>query len=130
MIKLTKPPVKTSRLDQIGITASLACAIHCAALPFLISILPLWGLSFLADSWVEIGMICLSLLIGFWSLGTSFPKHKKIIPMGVLLLGFVLIAAGHYFIENLEAVLIPLGGFTIASAHFINWRYSRVCTHK
>ncbi|WP_243732583.1 MerC domain-containing protein [Pedobacter metabolipauper] len=121
--------LKSEKLDQLGMTASIACAIHCAALPFLIGTLPLLGLSFLADSWVEITMICLSLAIGVYSLSVSYPKHKKKIPLIVLIAGFVLIGAGHYLAEDLEAVLIPLGGFTIAAAHLINWRYSRNCSH-
>lgn len=125
-----KPFVKSARLDQLGITASLACAIHCAVLPFFISTLPLWGLGFLAHSWVEVLMICLSLVIGAWSLSSSYPRHKKVLPVAVLLAGFGSIALGHYFIESLEAILIPLGGFTIAAAHFINWKYSRSCKHK
>lgn len=125
-----KPLLRSSRLDQVGMTASIACAIHCAALPFLITTLPLWGLSFLAHSWVEVSMICLSLVIGTWSLARSFPKHKKILPVLVLILGFTLIGCGHYLIHDLEAILIPLGGFTIAGAHLINWRYSRSCAHQ
>lgn len=122
-----KPSIKSAALDQLGITASVACAIHCAALPFLITTLPLWGLEFLAHSWVELSMICLSLVIGVWSLSTSFPKHKKITPIMVLIMGFMLIATGHYAFHSLEAVLIPIGGFTIAAAHYLNWKYSRNC---
>lgn len=125
-----KPFLKSTRLDQLGITASVACAIHCAALPFLITTLPLWGLSFLANSWVEISMICLSLVIGTWSLASAFPKHKKLLPLLILLTGFALIGTGHYWIAALEAVLVPLGGFTIAAAHLVNWRYTRTCTHQ
>jgi hypothetical protein len=45
---------KTSaRLDSIGITASTLCAIHCAAMPLLFTSLPLLGLGFLANAWVE-----------------------------------------------------------------------------
>lgn len=131
MIKATnkKTLLKSGRLDQFGITASIACAIHCAALPFLITLLPLWGLSFLAHSWVEFSMIGLSLLIGTWSLARSYPKHKSIIPILVLILGFMLIGTGHYGLHLLEAILIPLGGFTIALAHLINWKYARKCRH-
>lgn len=121
--------IKPAKLDQWGMTASVACAVHCAALPFFISILPLWGLGFLAYSWVEAGMICLSLFIGIWSLSVSYPKHRKATPLLVLVAGFGCIAAGHYFMESLEALLIPFGGFTIAGAHFINWKYSRSCNH-
>ena len=35
--------------DWIGVAASLLCAIHCAAMPFVVGFLPLLGLSFLAD---------------------------------------------------------------------------------
>lgn len=125
-----KQLLKSGKLDHLGMTASIACAIHCAALPFLITTLPLWGLSFLAESWIEITMICLSLIIGIWSLGSSYPKHKKIIPVLILILGFALIGSGHYLLHSLEAILIPAGGFTIAAAHLINWRYSRSCNHK
>ena len=122
--------IKSEKLDQLGITASLACAIHCAILPFTLTALPLFGLSFLAHSWVEICMIGLSFVIGVCSLSTSFPKHKKILPILILAIGFVMIGTGHYLIENLEAILIPIGGFTIALAHYINWKYSRSCAHK
>lgn len=120
---------KSDKLDKFGMTASIACAIHCAALPFVITTLPLWGLNFLAHSWVELGMIGLSLIIGLWSLSAAYPKHKKVLPVLVLIFGFALIATGHYSLEDLEAVLIPLGGFTIATAHLFNWRYSRTCNH-
>lgn len=126
-----KPSIKSVTLDQLGITASVACAIHCAALPFLMTTLPLWGLEFLAQPWVELSMICLSLVIGVWSLSSSFPKHKRIIPILILIIGFVFIATGHFTLHSLEPILIPLGGFTIAAAHYLNWKYSRICNqHK
>jgi hypothetical protein len=122
--------IKSEKLDQLGMTASLACAVHCAVLPFVLTALPLFGLSFLAHSWVEMSMIGLSLLIGVYSLSTSYPKHKRLLPIIILVVGFAMIGTGHYLIENLEAVLIPIGGFTIAFAHYINWKYSRSCAHK
>ncbi|ATP59101.1 hypothetical protein CPT03_01810 [Pedobacter ginsengisoli] len=122
--------IKSEKLDQLGMTASLACAIHCAALPFVLTALPLFGLSFLAHSWIEMVMIGLSLVIGVYSLSTSYPKHKRPMPAIILTIGFVMIATGHYLIESMEAILIPMGGFTIALAHYINWKYSRSCVHK
>ena len=121
--------IRTEKLDQLGMTASIACAIHCAALPFLITTLPLWGLNFLANSWVEIGMICLSLTIGIGSLSSAYPKHRRMLPVMVLIGGFSMIGSGHYLLHELEAILIPLGGLTIATAHFINWKYSRSCAY-
>lgn len=124
-----KSLLKSGMLDQFGITASIACAVHCAALPLVITYLPLIGLEFLANAWVEIGMIVLSLMIGTMSLSASYKKHKNALPVLVLIIGFGLIATGHFLLHELESVLIPLGGFTIAGAHYINWKLSRVCSH-
>lgn len=121
---------KHDRLDHLGMAASIACAIHCAALPLAITALPLLGLEFLANSWVEIVMICLSLVVGVVSLRLSYPKHQKALPVLVLVLGFLLIGMGHFVFEEMEALMIPLGGFTIAAAHLLNWRYSRSCKHQ
>ena len=120
----------SDRLDHLGIAASVACAIHCALLPFVISILPLIGLEFLANTWVEITMIGLSVIIGIWSLTKSLHHHRNIIPIILLVLGFTLIANGHFLWQEMEAILVPLGGITIAVAHYINWKYNRVCSYK
>lgn len=116
-------------LDRIGITASTLCAIHCAALPFVITVLPMWGVGFLANEAVEITMIAVSLIIGIWSLSAAYRKqHHRIIPVLILISGFACIAVGHFSgIELLEPILIPLGGFTIAIAHYINLRMLKSC---
>ncbi len=121
----------TYRLDNAGMTASTLCAIHCAAVPLLITVLPLWGLEFLAAGWVELMMIGIALLIGSLSLGMSFMHHKKILPLLILLLGFSMIAAGHLPVLKVsEAIVVPAGGLTIAAAHLINWRFTRCTVHK
>lgn len=116
-------------LDRIGITASTLCAIHCAALPFLITVLPLWGMGFLANEAVEITMIAFSLMIGIWSLSAAYRKqHCRITPILVLITGFACIAFGHFSgVELLEPVLIPIGGLTVAAAHYINLRMLKSC---
>ncbi|WP_231491835.1 MerC domain-containing protein [Pedobacter sp. Leaf170] len=128
-MKITKTSIN---LDSLGITASVLCAIHCALVPLLITFLPLWGLSFLANEWVEISMILVSLILGIWSLSISYRKeHRKIYPTVILVLGFALIAAGHFSgYDFLEPILIPIGGIVIATAHFINLKYVKSCTVK
>jgi hypothetical protein len=115
-------------LDKIGISASVLCAIHCAAVPFVITLLPLWGLDFIANEWFEIGMICLSLLLGIWSLGKSIKSHHHVSPILMLILGFLSIAIGHFYgIPVIESILIPLGGLIIAAAHLLNLKYLKKC---
>lgn len=123
---------KSISLDRIGITASTACAIHCAVLPFVITLLPLWGIEFLASPSIEIMMIVLSLTLGIWSLSKSYRNaHHRLGPILTLILGFLFIAVGHFAgIEMLEPILIPLGGFTIATAHYINLKFTKTCNHK
>lgn len=121
----------SGRLDGAGMVASVLCAIHCALLPLAITLLPLWGLEFLAEEGVELFMIGLACIIGITSLGVSFKKHhRRKMPLVLLSAGFGLILVGHSLgSEGLEPVLIPLGGFTIAAAHYVNWRFSRCRVH-
>jgi uncharacterized membrane protein YhaH (DUF805 family) len=119
------------RLDNVGITASILCAIHCAAIPVLFTSLPLIGLGFLANACVEWGMIIFALLIGFYSIGLSYRRvHHRPVPVIMLLLGFVIIMAGHAFAAGkTEAFIVPVGGILIAAAHFVNYRYTDACNH-
>ncbi|AYL94165.1 MerC domain-containing protein [Mucilaginibacter celer] len=118
------------RLDNIGITASTLCAIHCAVVPLIFTSLPLIGLGFLADAWVEWGMIVFALAIGVYSIGLSYRTHHRILPLLMLITGFGLILAGHAFsVFVKEWLVVPAGGLLIASAHFVNYRYTGACNH-
>jgi len=122
--------MKTSllgKLDRVGLTASALCAIHCAVMPFVITLLPLIGLEFLSSIWVEIALVVLSVTIGLSSLMPSYFKyHKKTLPILLLIAGFVLIFGTHLLeLHVLEPILVPLGGLTIAAAHFVNWKFMK-----
>jgi len=126
-----RQPRHSSRLDRFGMTASTICAIHCAIVPVLITTLPLIGLGFLANPWVEWGMIILALILGTSSIGVSYFKlHHRILPILMLMTGFILIAIGHLFVSWLEAIVVPIGGLTIAAAHFLNNKYAGACQVK
>ncbi|HEY0245319.1 MAG TPA: MerC domain-containing protein [Mucilaginibacter sp.] len=118
-----------SKLDRIGMTASTICAIHCAAVPLLITSLPLMGLSFLANPLLEWSMIGLAFVIGVSSISISyFSKHHRPLPLCLLIIGFVIILFGHAFIHNwLEMIIVPAGGLCIAYAHFINYKFAGMC---
>jgi len=125
----------TAKLDNIGMTASTLCAIHCALVPIFITVLPLIGLGFLANPWFEWGMIILAFIIGVSSISSSyFRMHRRWLPLLLLSIGFTIIILGHIFITGwVEGIVVPLGGFTIATAHFINYKYvgaCKVCNHE
>ena len=121
-MSLSKPNPK---LDSVGMTASILCAVHCAVVPFLITSLPLLGLGFLANSWVEWSMIIFALMIGVYAIGSSFFRHHKYLPLTLMLSGFLIIITGHLFVTGWrEGIVVPIGGFLIAAAHFANIRYT------
>ena len=78
--------------DFLGIAASLACAIHCAAMPFLIAYLPALGLSFLADEsfhqWMSVACLVLALIAFI----PGWRKHRRWLPGMIAGLGLLMIS--------------------------------------
>ena len=126
---MVKEHKQRSKLDRLGITASTLCAIHCAITPVLFTSLPLIGLGFLANHWIEWGMIILALVIGAYSSGSAFlVHHRNVWPVVLLLVGFSLICGGHLWLSGwAEAIMAPAGGLSIALAHVINIKLSDTC---
>ncbi len=61
--------------DALGITASVACAIHCALLPLFLSSLPLFGVNIIHNLAFEAGMVLLAFCIGTYSFYHGYKKH-------------------------------------------------------
>ena len=112
-------------MDFLGFSASLLCAIHCAALPLLLSMAPLAGLQFLDNHWVEYGLILFSFLIASNALVHGYRKlHKRPSPLIVATAGFVAIGVAQAMeTEWTEMILMPVAGVTIAVAHIVNWKF-------
>jgi hypothetical protein len=115
--------------DAIGFSASTLCAIHCAAMPLLLTALPLAGLKFLAHPAIEAAMLVLSLMIGATSLRHGYRKHhRKFTALLILITGFAMIFAGHFVLPApYGEVTIPSGAGIVAIAHLVNWRLCRQC---
>ena len=120
-----------SWLDLIGSAVSWACVIHCLALPFFISLLPLVGLSFMLDESVEQAIISMSVLIAAASLLPAyFRQHGKIRTIVLFIAGISLIVLSHLAFEEELTLQIPFllaGAGLITAAHLINRRLCRNC---
>ena len=118
-------------LDTAGATASFLCAVHCALMPFILTLLPLIGLSFLASEPVEWGLLALSALLGVSSLCFGYRKHRQGNALAFLAVGLALLAGGHSIEargeETWGTCLMVTGGLTIALSHQINHRLCRAC---
>lgn len=79
--------------DFLGITASLACAVHCAAMPFLIAYLPALGLSFLADESFHQWMSVACLVLALMAFIPGWRKHRRWLPGMIAGLGLLMISA-------------------------------------
>ncbi len=115
--------------DALGITASLACAIHCALLPLFLSSLPLFGINIIHNTAFEAGMIVLALCIGSYSLYHGYKKHHhSLLPLVIFSSGFIFLVVKQFFVHYETWLLIPAVTL-IVSAHLLNYRNCRVHNH-
>lgn len=77
--------------DWVGMAASIGCAIHCAAMPFVIAYLPALGLSFLADEAFHKWMALACFVIAVTAFIPGFRKHGRLTPVVVGCIGLVMI---------------------------------------
>ena len=82
--------------DWLGMIASIGCAIHCAAMPFVIAYLPALGLSFLADEafhkWMAVG--CFAIAVTAFIPGLR--KHGRLAPVTIGSVGLVMISVAAF----------------------------------
>lgn len=125
------PAVSGEHLDRAGAWASFVCAIHCAIVPFVVTVLPLVGLGFLVSRPVEWGLLGLSALLGTLSLCLGFREHRSRRVFGVLAVALTFLLAGRLFEEwHLGwwgPVLMVAGGLTMMGAHMFNRHLCRTC---
>ncbi|MCS6886255.1 MAG: MerC domain-containing protein [Acidobacteriota bacterium] len=109
-------------LDIVGFIVSAGCALHCAALPLLLTLVPLVGLSFLISPLFESVVIAISLTVGMVSFVRGVKCHRKVAPAILFLLGFFSILVGRFHLSVFEQVVVPIGGCAIAASHLLNAR--------
>ncbi|WP_049622895.1 MerC domain-containing protein [Frateuria defendens] len=116
--------------DRIGAGASFLCAIHCAALPFVLAALPVLGLEFLADHRFEHGFVLFASALALASLLSAYRHHRRALPLMLALPGLLLLLLGVTVAERypiaLHSTLVTTGGLLVAVAHFVNLRLHRL----
>lgn len=127
-----KPP--NALLDRIGATGSLVCAVHCAALPLLIALLPSLGIAAWLGEDFELGFVLFASLFGFAVLAWSYRRHRAVRALGLLLPGLLALWAGlvypplhHSLLPH--AVVMTFGGTLVGLAHLANLRLNHGHVH-
>ncbi|MCL7714336.1 MerC domain-containing protein [Stenotrophomonas mori] len=128
------PPTPSRQfLDRFGAFGSLLCAVHCAALPALLVLLPSLGLSFWLSHDVEQVVVVFVTVLGLFSLLWGYRRHRALHALALLLPGLVLLWTGlHGGLEHEQmphAVVMTLGGLLVGVAHLANLRLNRLHVH-
>lgn len=126
------------KLDSIGFVASTLCAIHCAAMPFLIIFLTFYGFQFIANPVIEYLFIGSSILIGTFTFRHGYINHhRKIFPFSLFFSGLLIVIFGHFLFDShseteiqhnnntIFFMIAPIGAFFIALGHYLNRKLSK-----
>jgi hypothetical protein len=118
-----------SSLDVTGFWASAICAVHCVAVPILLSVSAYSGLVFLKHPTVEYSILTVSSLVGIGSLLPSyFRQHRKLKAILFLIAGLLLIGIGQRAHGAVfEVLFTSIGAATVAVSHIINLRLCANC---
>ena len=115
-------------IDNTGACLSFACAIHCLAMPLLVTILPLIGLSFLVSEPAEKVIISGAVVLAMGSVVWGIRHHRSWRAFLVLVVGIAFIATAHISAEGIsEVILHSGGGILLATAHLVNRHLCKTC---
>jgi tetrahydromethanopterin S-methyltransferase subunit C len=115
--------------DAAGVITSVACAIHCAVLPLILTSFPLFGVNIIHNNFFEAGMIALAFIIGSFALYHGFRRHHhKSLPLFIFSAGFIFLVLKEIWTGYEILLLIP-AVILILMAHFLNYRFCRKENH-
>jgi uncharacterized membrane protein YoaK (UPF0700 family) len=115
--------------DAFGIAASVACAIHCALLPLILSSLPLFGINIIENQGFEFLMIALAFVVGVYSLYHGRKKHHhSYYPMVLFAAGISLLFIKSMLHSHSLMLLLPAVSLVVV-AHYVNYKLCRVHNH-
>ena len=116
-------------IDIWGTTTSLACAVHCAAMPVLLSTGILSSHSWVANPMFEFAILAVtalfiynSIIKGYWA-----GKSSKV-SFGLACIGLFLILTHHLF-SQAGTIIIIIGGLLVALAHMLNLKQHQHKAH-
>ncbi|HRG22017.1 MAG TPA: MerC domain-containing protein [Saprospiraceae bacterium] len=114
-------------LDFAGMAASAICAIHCMAMPLILSLGVAHSGHLFHDHTFDIAVIAIGIVIASISLISDFKKHRSFFPLGLVIVGFSVLTYGlTHGHGGIHLWISLLGSALVSSAHFINWRKNQL----
>ena len=120
-------------LDRLGVSASLACAIHCAVLTLALSLWPaLWlrqrviGVEVRWLLWLEWGLAGASVALAAAAAWHGWRRHRLALPPLLLAGGMLLLAIGMFtrlhVVPGWGTLVVVGGGACLVAGHWSNLR--------
>ena len=94
------PPKRSRMCDCVGVVCSCACAVHCAAMPFVIGWLPALGLTWLADEGFHQWMAGMCFLLAVAAVLPGYRRHRRIIVPLLAIGGVSVLATGAFALPD------------------------------
>jgi uncharacterized membrane protein (UPF0136 family) len=122
-------------MKNVGMWASIVCAIHCTVVPLLTILIPTTGIYLFINENFEFFLLALSLLFNITNICFGYRQHKSNKAVAMLALGLFLFVVGrllhnhnHHsgFQFDLFNLFMIVGGLLMAISSFMN---DKMCKH-
>ncbi|WP_234179472.1 MerC family mercury resistance protein [Sphingopyxis sp. NFH-91] len=126
-----RPSLRSRAADLIGVGLSLACLVHCLALPLLLLAAPALSAWLSLPESFHAVILLLAAPAAALALAEDRRHHRHCYPVAAAPIGLALLAAGLAAHEGWVGGLDPetgdrlfttMGALALASAHIVNWR--------
>jgi hypothetical protein len=116
-----------NRLDRIGLSLSVLCAVHCVGTLVLVAGLGIGGSVLLDPAIHRVGLVRAMLVVGV-AIGAGALRHRKPAPFVIAMMGLTFMGGAMAAPrESEEAVLTIIGVSLVALAHVLNVRHLHRC---
>ena len=122
--------MKGRLIDQLGVGLSVLCAIHCAALPFLVGLFPFLE----SDDGFHLVMAIVLLGVAVVAFAHGYSKHGDLQAVSTGVLGIILLFTALFVHEqefgehfSSESAITLIGSILLVWAHVRNIRACRRC---
>jgi len=119
--------LKSKRLQAAGVVLSLLCAVHCMAMPILLTAGSFATVSVLSNPWLELGLLPVGFAIAGFVLYKDYRHHNRKMPLHLFVFGFIAGVVGLIFHFHL---FIGAAAVLVMAAQFTNFRLHKAyCAH-
>jgi hypothetical protein len=118
---------KDDLIEGLAVGATIACLIHCLALPMLVVAVPVISTLMPIPEHFHLIALCLAIPATAGALFAGYRRHRLAAPLIAGTVGLTLLALGalRWGETPLEMPMTVIGSLAIGAAHVVNWRFRR-----